>query len=88
MAVDPETLSDTKLLRNFLENARRSGKDQLVFQCQVRLAKLECDRYETPPEREFWAARAAGEGFASFPPEAVAAARQRLIDHGIEPSKI
>jgi hypothetical protein len=65
MAVDPDTLSDPKLVRNLLENARRSGKDELVFKCQVRLAKLEGARYESPLEREFWAAITAAEELAS-----------------------
>jgi len=149
MAVDPESLSDPKLIRNLLENARRYGKDELVFQCQVRLAKLEGGRYGTQLEREFWAAVVAAEELASmkngkttrlnrtrqkvarvgikqcledwafhkgttqgfdilvegghpeltgeaivvrhseeFPDEVVAAARQRLIDRGIEPSTL
>ena len=66
MPVDPESLTDPKLLRNLLENARRAGRDDLVFQCQVRLARLEGARYETSLEREFWAALAAAEEFASL----------------------
>ena len=149
MAVDPNSLTDPKLVKNLLENARRAGLEELVFKCQIRLAKLEGDRYETSLEREFWAAVAAAEEFASakngrttrlgrtrqkvarvgikkcledwavhkgttqgfdilvegghpeltgeaivvrheaeFSPEIVSAARQRLIDNGIDPSKV
>ena len=149
MAVNPDSLTDPKLVRNLLDNARRAGLDDLVFQCQVRLAKLEGARFETALEQEFWAAIAAAEelatakngkttrlgrtrqkvkrvgikkcledwathkgttqGFdilvegghpeltgeaivvrheAEFSPEIVAAARQRLIDYGIDPTKI
>jgi len=65
MAVNPETLDDPKLVRNLLENARRAKRDDLVFQCQVRLAQLEGKRYETPLEQEFWAAVRAAEELAS-----------------------
>ena len=149
MAVDPESLSDPKLLRVLLQNAKRAGREDLVLACQVRLAKLEGLRYKTELEREFWVALAAAEELASaqngkttrltrtrqkvarvgikqcledwafhrgttkgfdllvegghpeltgeaivvrhtgeFSPEAVAAARQRLRDHGIDPSKV
>ncbi len=149
MAVNPESLDDPKLVRNLLENARRAKRDDLVFQCQVRLAQLEGKRYETILEREFWAAVTAAEELASakngkttrlnrtrqkvvrvgikrcledwafhkgttqgfdilvdgghpeltgeaivirhseeFSAEAVAAARERLIKHGIDPLKI
>jgi hypothetical protein len=149
MAVNPQALDDPKLVRNLLVNARRAKRDDLVFQCQVRLAQLEGKRYETPLEREFWAAVTAAEELASakngkttrlnrtrqkvarvgikrcledwafhkgttqgfdilvdgghpeltgeaivirhsqeFTPEAVAAARQRLVSHGIDPLKI
>ena len=149
MAVDPDSLSDPKLLRNLMENAQRKGRDDLVLKCQVRLAKLEGARYDTPLEKEFWAAVAAAEELATakngrttrlgrtrqkvkrvgikkcledwavhtgttqgfdilvqgghpeltgeaivvrhqseFAPEIVNAARQRLIDYGIDPSRI
>jgi len=54
MAVDPESLSDPKLLRNLLKNAQRLGDAKLVLRCQVRLAKLAGAGYETELEREFW----------------------------------
>jgi hypothetical protein len=149
MAVNPDTLDDPKLVRVLLENAQRAKRDDLVFQCQVRLAQLEGKRYETPLEQEFWAAVRAAEELASakngkttrlirtrqkvarvgikrcledwafhkgttqgfdilvdgghpeltgeaivirhsdeFSPEAVAAARARLVRHGIDPLKI
>jgi hypothetical protein len=65
MAVDPETLKDPQLVRNLLANAQRAGRDDLVFACQVRLAKLEGAKYETPIEREFWAAISAAEEIAT-----------------------
>jgi hypothetical protein len=149
MVVNPESLDDPKLVRNLLENARRAKRDDLAFQCQVRLAQLEGKRYDTPLEREFWAAVTAAEELASakngkttrlnrtrqkvarvgikrcledwafhkgttqgfdilvdgghpeltgeaivirhsqeFSPEAVVAARERLVKHGIDPLKI
>jgi hypothetical protein len=65
MAVDPNTLTDPKHLRNLLANAKRAGREDLVFQCQVRLAKLEGSRYENDIEREFWAAVTAAEELAT-----------------------
>src|ERR1700754_2264659 len=65
MAVDPDSLTDPKLLRNLLENASRAGRDDLVLQCQIRIAKLAGAQYQTPLEREFWAAVAAAEELAS-----------------------
>ena len=149
MAVDPESLSDPKLVRSLLQNAQKAGRSDLVFQCQVRLAKLAGQRYDNQIEQEFWAAVSAAEelatakngkttrlnrtrqkvarvgvmkcledwafhkgttqGFdilvegghpeltgeaivvrhaAEFSPEAVAAARQRLVSSGIDPAKI
>jgi hypothetical protein len=149
MAVDPDSLSDPKLVRGLLENAKRAGRQDLVLRCQVRLAKLEGARYETELEQEFWAALAAAEELASqkngkktrlsrtrqkvarvgikkcledwafhtgttqgfdilvegghpeltgeaivvrhaseFSEEAVASARKRLTDHGIDPAKV
>jgi hypothetical protein len=66
MSVDPDHLSDPKLLRNLLQNAARAGRNDLVLKCQVRLAKLEGARYRTALEREFWAAVAAAEELASL----------------------
>jgi hypothetical protein len=66
MSVDPESLNDPKLVRSLLNNAQRAGRQDLVFRCQVRLAKLEGARYETALEREFWAAVAAAEELASL----------------------
>jgi hypothetical protein len=149
MAVDPESLSDPKKVRSLLQNAQKAGRDDLVFRCQVRLAKLEGQRYDNQIEREFWAALTAAEELATakngkttrlnrtrqkvaragfmkcledwafhkgttqgfdilvegghpeltgeaivvrhaieFSPAAVAAARQRLVDSGIDPAKI
>jgi len=149
MAVDPDSLTDPKLIRNLLNNAERLGHPDLVLKCQVRLAKLEGAKYATALEREFWAAVVAAEelatqkngrttrlartrqkvgrvgikkcledwafqkgktqGFeilvdgghpeltgeaivvrhaAEFSKAVVDAARQTLIDHGIDPSKI
>ena len=65
MAVDPDSLTDPKLLRNLLENASRAGRDDLVLQCQIRIAQLAGAQYQTPLEREFWAAVAAAEELAS-----------------------
>ena len=149
MAVDPETLTDPKLVRSLLQNAKKAGRNDLVFQCQVRLAKLEGQRYDNQIEKEFWAAVTAAEELATakngkttrlnrtkqkvarvgfmkvledwafhkgttqgfdilvegghpeltgeaivvrhateFTPEAVTAARQRLVAAGIDPTKI
>jgi hypothetical protein len=149
MAVDPNSLDDPKLVRALLQNAQKAGRKDLVLQCQVRLAQLEGQKYNTQIEREFWSAVAAAEelatakngkttrlnrtrqkaarvgimrcledwafhkgttqGFdilvdgghpeltgeaivvrhaAQFSPEAVAAARQRLISSGIDPAKV
>jgi hypothetical protein len=66
MSVDPESLNDPKLVRSLLNNAQRAGRQDVVFRCQVRLAKLEGARYETALEREFWAAVAAAEELASL----------------------
>jgi hypothetical protein len=41
MAVDPNSLTDPKQVRTLLENAKRAGRNDLVLQCQVRLAKLD-----------------------------------------------
>jgi hypothetical protein len=65
MAVDPNNLNDPKAIRVLLENAKRAGRDDLVFECQVRLAKLEGDRYKTELEKEFWAAVRAAEELAT-----------------------
>jgi hypothetical protein len=65
MAVDPNSLSDPKLLRNLIENALRADRHDLVLQCQVRIAKLAGAQYETALEREFWAAVSAAEELAS-----------------------
>jgi len=149
MSVKPESLSDPKLIRVLLENASRKGRNDLVLECQVRLAQLEGARYKAPLEREFWAAIATAEELASakngkttrltrtrqkvarvgikrcledwafhkgtttgfdilvdgghpeltgeaivirhsdeFSAEAVAAAQQRLIKHGVDPLKV
>ena len=65
MSVDPDHLSDPKLLRNLLQNAAKASRKDLVLKCQVRLAKLEGALYGTALEREFWAAVAAAEELAS-----------------------
>ncbi len=48
-----------------MENAVRVGRQDIVLQCQVRIAKLAGAQYETSLEREFWAAVAAAEELAS-----------------------
>ncbi len=65
LAVDPNSLNDPKLVRNLLENALRAGRHDLVLQCQVRIAKLAGEQYQTSLEREFWAAVTAAEELAS-----------------------
>jgi hypothetical protein len=65
MAVDPNSLTDPKLLRNLMENAKRAGRSDLVLQCQVRLAVLAGANYETPLEKDFWSAVTAAEELAS-----------------------
>lgn len=64
-AVDPDTLDDPKLVRALLDNAQRKGRQDIVLQCQVRLAKLEGSRYSTPLEREFWTAVSVSEELAT-----------------------
>jgi hypothetical protein len=65
MAVDPDSLSDPRSLRNLLGNALRAEPHDLVLQCQVRIAKLAGAQYETALERDFWAAIAAAEELAT-----------------------
>lgn len=66
MEVDPNTLSDVKLIRNLLQNAKKKGRDDLVLKCQVRLAHLEGAKYDSALEREFWAAVVVAEELATM----------------------
>jgi hypothetical protein len=61
MAVDPNSLTDPKQVRTLLENAKRAGRNDLVLQCQARLAKLDGARFKDDLEREFWAEELATE---------------------------
>ena len=65
METDPHSLDDPKLVRSLLQNAKRKGREDIVLQCQVRLARLEGARHDLPLEREFWAAVVAAEELAT-----------------------
>ena len=65
MDVDPNSLTDPKLVRNLLENAKKRGRADIVLRCQVRLAHLEGAKYNSQVEREFWTAVSAAEELAS-----------------------
>ena len=80
MAVDPETLTDPKLVRSLLQNAKKAGRNDLVFQCQVRLAKLEGQRYDNQIEKEFWAAVTAAEELATAKNGKTIGLRRTLLD--------
>lgn len=61
MAVNPATLSNPDQVRNLLNNAKRLGKDALVFECQIRIGELAGEKFEDAVEREFWTAIAFAE---------------------------
>jgi hypothetical protein len=65
MAVDPNTVSDPKLLRNLMQNAEKAGLTDLVLKCQVRIAELAGRAYADELEREFWTAVSAAEEIAT-----------------------
>jgi hypothetical protein len=65
MEVDPNSLSDPDSLRTLLGNALRVERHDLVLKCQVRIAKLAGEQYETALEREFWAMIAVAEELTS-----------------------
>lgn len=65
MAVDPENISDPKLLRNLMKNAEKAGMSDLVLHCQVRIAQLAGQEYDEALDREFWTAVAAAEEIAT-----------------------
>lgn len=87
MAVDPSSLTDPKQVRGVLQNAKRLGRDDLVLQCQVQLAKIAGSRYATLLEQEFWAAVVAAEELASLKNEKTARpsrTRQKVARVGIK----
>lgn len=65
MAVDPQTLTDAKLVRQLMKNADAKGMGDLVLQCQVRIAELAGQEYDDALEREFWRAVTVAEELAT-----------------------
>lgn len=65
MAVDPQTLNDPKLVRQLMKNAGDRGMQDLVLQCQVRIAELAGQQYDEVLEREFWRAVTVAEEIAT-----------------------
>lgn len=65
MAVDPKSITDPRLLRNLMKNAEAKGRNDLVLECQIRIAELAGQEFDEVLEKEFWIAVAAAEEFAS-----------------------
>ena len=66
MATDPATLTDPQQLRNLADNARARGREDLAFDCLVRIAELAGQSYDPGIEREFWQAINVAEELRSF----------------------
>lgn len=63
MSADPNKLTDPTQLRNLMANARRLGRNDIVLQCQLRIAGLSGAKYDDELEREFWTAVSCAEEF-------------------------
>ncbi|MDF1610427.1 hypothetical protein PZ897_19780 [Hoeflea sp. YIM 152468] len=63
---DPNNFDDPDKIRNLMVNARRLGYDDLVVQCQIRIAELGSQQFDDALEKEFWTAVYLAEEFKSF----------------------
>lgn len=53
---NPDEMDDPAKLRVLIENASRLGRDDLVFRCQMQLARLASPESDDALECEFWQA--------------------------------
>lgn len=53
---DPNNFDDPDKIRSLMVNARRLGYDDLVVQCQVRIAEIGSQQFDDALEKEFWTA--------------------------------
>ncbi|WP_425409103.1 hypothetical protein [Hyphococcus sp.] len=60
---NPKEFDDPAKLRGIIQNALRLGRDDLVLQCQLRIADLAGRGFDDEIEREFWQSVACAEEF-------------------------